>query len=67
MKIQPVNTPADGKPLVLVTITVNKIEEVMNQTEKQKTGISKLNAEELNNLNDFIDNSITLAPGPISH
>jgi hypothetical protein len=67
MKIQPVNTPADGTPLVLVTVTVNKIEEVMNQTEKDKTGISKLSAQELKNLNDFLDKNTVLAPGPISH
>jgi hypothetical protein len=67
MKIQPKDTPADGTPLVLVTVTINKIEEVMNQTEKQKTGIAKLNAQELKNLNDFLDNNTVLAPGPISH
>lgn len=67
MKIQPKDTPADGTPLVLVTITVNKIEDVMNEAEKQKTGISTLNAQQLKNLNDFLDDSIVVAPGPISH
>lgn len=67
MRIQPVDTPADGKPLVLVTITINKIEDVMNETEKKKTGIIKLNDQELKNLNDFLDNDIVVAPGPISH
>jgi hypothetical protein len=67
MKIQPVNTPADGKPLVLVTITVNKIEDVMNEAEKKKTGISTLNAEQLKNLNDFLDGSVVVGQGPISH
>jgi len=67
MKIQPKDTPADGTPLVLVTVTINKIEDVMNQTERQKTGIAKLSTQELKNLNDFLDNNTVLAPGPISH
>ena len=67
MKIQPVDTPAERKPLVLVAVTINKIEEVMNQTEKEKTGIIKLNAQELKNLNDFLDNNTVLAPGGKPH
>ena len=67
MKIQPANTPAERKPLLLVNVILNKIEDVMNQTEKEKTGLTKLTAQELKNLNDFLNDSITLAPGPITH
>ena len=70
MKVQPENTPLERTPLVLVTVTIGKLSEVMkqmNQTEKDKTGLSKLTDQELENLHDFLDDNVVLAPGGQPH
>ncbi len=40
------------------------IEQLMNDKEKQKSGLTKLSAEELANLNEWLDENTVLAPGP---
>ena len=70
MKIQHDNTPLQSTAVVLVSVTIGKLSEVfkqMTEAEKNKTGLSKLSAQELQNLHDFLDDNTVLAPGPISN
>jgi hypothetical protein len=39
------------------------IEQLMNDKERQKSGLTKLSAEELANLNEWLDENTVLAPG----
>jgi hypothetical protein len=70
MKIHTGNTPLGRTPLVLVEVTIGKLSDVMkqmNQTEKDKTGLSKLTDQELATLHDFLDDNVVLAPGGQPH
>jgi len=56
--------PAKAIMLAKVSlITLRPIEQAMNDSEKQKTGVARLHAEELANLNEWLDNNAVLAPG----
>ena len=44
-------------------ITLNRIDQAMNATDKQRTGLSKLTAKELVNLGTWLNNNAVLAPG----
>ncbi len=66
MKIQPEHTPLNRTPVVLVSVAIGKLSKVfkqMTQAEKDKTGLSKLSEQELQNLHDFLDDNTVLAPG----
>ena len=39
----------------------------MNATDKQRTGLTKLTAQELVNLGTWLNTNAVLAPGPISN
>ena len=49
-----------------VRIKYAPIEKVMNDLDKKRTGLSKLNAEQLAALNEWLDKNEVLSPGPIS-
>jgi hypothetical protein len=60
----PANDP--NKAIILATVsltTLRPIEDAMNPTEKEKTGLTKLTAGELANLNEWLDGNAVLAPG----
>jgi hypothetical protein len=63
--------PPNNEDDALFTITVKKgkklIEELMTPAEKDKTGISSLKAEELAELNAWLDPSLVVAPGGQPH
>jgi hypothetical protein len=44
-------------------IKLRNIEDAMTGPEKTKTGVANLTAEELANLNQWLDNNAVLAPG----
>lgn len=44
-------------------IKVRNIEDAMTDPEKTKTGVASLKAEELANLNQWLDSNAVLAPG----
>jgi hypothetical protein len=48
-------------------ITRKRIEQVMNNIDKQRTGLSKLTATELAALNSWLNTNAVVAPGPISN
>jgi hypothetical protein len=48
-------------------ITQIRIERLMNATDKQRTGLTKLTAQELVNLGTWLNTNAVLAPGPISN
>jgi hypothetical protein len=55
--------------LFIVTVSIEKgklIEQLMNDKEKQVTGLTKLSPEELANLNAWLDVDKVFAPGGIS-
>jgi hypothetical protein len=52
--------------IILATVslaTLRPIEQAMNDTEKEKTGLTKLTPRELKNLNEWLDGNAVLAPG----
>jgi hypothetical protein len=69
MKNQPKKTfTYDGLFIVAVSIKKGKpIEQLMNDKEKQVTGLAKLSYEELANLNEWLDTNSVLAPGDPPH
>jgi hypothetical protein len=48
-------------------ITRRRIEAVMNNPDKQRTGLSKLTPKELAALNSWLSTNAVVAPGPISN
>ena len=44
-----------------------RIEQVMNESDKKRTGLTKLSPKELVNLNSWLDKNGVVAPGPIDH
>jgi hypothetical protein len=52
------------KPFVSrVRVKYALIEEAMNDLDKKRTGLSKLNAEQLAALNEWLDKNAVLSPG----
>jgi hypothetical protein len=49
---------------VKVTIKRARIERVMNDQDKQRTGLVNLNSGQLRALNEWLDENTVLAPGP---
>ena len=68
MKNQPKKTVTEHDALFIVRVSIEKgkpIEQLMNDKEKQVTGLTKLTPEELKNLNDFLDTDKVLAADPL--
>ena len=66
MKNQPKKTSKQDYGVFVVTVRVEKgkpIEQLMNDREKQITGLGRLTAQELANLNAWLDIDKVLAPG----
>jgi hypothetical protein len=58
MKNQPARTLTKDYGLFIVTVHIERgkpIEDLMNDKEKQLTGLAKLTAQELANLNEWLD------------
>ena len=54
--------------LVRLIVTKGKpIQDVMNQQDKDRTGLGKLDANDLINLNAWLDPNIVVAPGDPPH
>jgi hypothetical protein len=78
---QPQNTVSEDKALFIIrpkyikekkTILLQfdkgkPIEDLMDDAQKQATGLKKLNAQELANLNSFLDPDKVVAPGDQPH
>jgi hypothetical protein len=63
----PPNNEDDALFIIKIEKANTLIEQLMDDNEKQKTGLSKLTAEELAELNAWFDSSLVVAPGPISN
>ena len=48
-------------------ITRRRIEDVMNNLDKKRTGLAKLTPRELVTLNQWLNSNAVVAPGPISN
>jgi hypothetical protein len=66
-KVQPKNTDPSRAIIKLSFKTLRPIEQAMDETEKQNTGIGRLKKEELINLNEWLDSNAVLAPGDQPH
>ena len=58
MKDQLQNSPSKADALFLVRVRIKKvkaIEQLMNDKDKERTGLAKLSAKELANLNAWLD------------
>jgi hypothetical protein len=68
MKNQPKKTVTKDYGLFIVTVCIEKgkpIEDLMNDKEKQLTGLAKLSAKELANLNESLDVDKVFVPNPM--
>jgi hypothetical protein len=63
--------PPNNQDNALFIIKIEKsntlIEQLMTPDEIQKTGLHRLKAEELAELNAWLDTDLVVAPGPISN
>jgi len=60
-------TPVYEKAKKLIRLTFEKgkpIQDLMSQQDKDRTGLSGLNANQLANLNAWLDPNTMVAPGP---
>ena len=68
MKHQPNKTLTRDYGLFIVTVRIEKrkpIEDLMNDKEKQLTGLAQLTPEELANLNEWLDPNNVVASDPL--
>jgi len=68
MKDQPQNNPSEADALFLVTVRIKKvkrIEQVMNDKDKERTGLMRLSRKELANLNAWLDTYEGLSADPM--
>jgi hypothetical protein len=70
MKDQPKKILTEDYGLFIVTVSIKRgkrIEQLMNDKEKQLTGLVKLTTQELANLNEWLNKNAMLAPGDQPH
>jgi len=63
-------TPIYEKAKKLIRLTFEKgdrIQDLMSPQDQQRTGLNSLNADQLANLNAWLDPDTVVAPGPISN
>jgi len=70
MNGQPKKTVAKDKALYIASVKIVRgklIEQLMSKQDLKDTGVGRLTLQEKAALNAFLDASLVVAPGPISH